>query len=65
MGAIKDNMNIKKDGVSMKLYERKGINESTVFYLKMERYPPEGSSPQEGKKKLPEEKKVQNGNDKK
>ena len=51
MGSTKDNTTIKKEGVSMKLYERKGINESTVFHLKVERYPPEGSSPQEAKKK--------------
>ena len=41
-GATKDKITIKKNGVNMILDTRKGKNESTMFYLKANRYYPEG-----------------------
>ena len=38
MGDTKDKMNTKKNGISMTLETRKVKNESTIFYLKNERY---------------------------
>ena len=52
MGDTKYKITINKGGVSMTLYARKGRNDITMFYLKAERYDPEGSSPQETDKTL-------------
>ena len=42
MGATQDKMIIKKNGVIIVLYARKGQNKSMMFYLKAKRYAPEG-----------------------
>ena len=42
MGANKDKMIIKKNGVSMTLDASKGQNKSMMIYLKAKRYSPEG-----------------------
>ena len=49
----------------MILDARKGIYDSTMFYLRVKRYAPEGPKPQESNSNLPEEKKFQDENDKK
>ena len=53
MGATKDKMITKKNGVSMNLNTRKGQNKSMIFYLKAKIYSPEG---QEALTNLPENK---------
>ena len=57
MGATKDKMHIKKNGVNVILDARKGKNKSTVSYLEAKIYAPEGSSTQETNINLPQEKK--------
>ena len=42
MGATKDKITIKKNGISMILDSRKGQTKSIMFYLKAKRYSPEG-----------------------
>ena len=54
MGDTKDKITIDEGGVNVTLDTRKGINESTIFYLKANRYAPEGSSPQEAYINMPE-----------
>ena len=46
----------------MILDARKVMNYSTMFYLKANRYAPEGSSPLETNRNLPEGNKVQDSN---
>ena len=46
----------------MILDARKVMNYSTMFYLKAKRYAPEGSSPLETNRNLPEGNKVQDSN---
>ena len=53
MGATKDKITIKKNGISMILYSRKGQTKSIMFYLKAKRYSLEG---QEALTNLPEKK---------
>ena len=65
MGDTKDNMTIKKGRVSINLYARKVINESTIFYFKANRYSSEVFPPQEANRNMPEGNKYQYGNDKK
>ena len=65
MGDTKDKMNIKKVSVIITLYTRKGINESTMFYLKAKIYSSEVLSPQEANRNLPEGKIYQYQNDRK
>ena len=60
MGATQDKIIIKKNGVSIILYARKGQNKSMMLYLKAKIYSPEG---QEALTNIPEEKK--DGNDEK
>ena len=43
MGVTKDKTTTNENGINMILDARKGINVSTMFYLKVKRYPPEGS----------------------
>ena len=45
MGATKDNITIKKNGDNMIMDARTGENEIIMFYLKVNRYAPEVSSP--------------------
>ena len=59
MGYTKDNITIKKSDFSMTLYVIKGKNENTMFYFKDNKYAPEGSSPPDSNRNLPEEKEVQ------
>ena len=56
MGNTKYKMTINKDGVILTLDARKGINYSTLLYLKAEIYAPEGSLLQEKNRNLLEEK---------
>ena len=65
MGATRDKTTIKKNGVNIILDSIKGKNKITIFLLKKNIYAPEGSSPKESYIYLTEEKKVQDGNDKK
>ena len=58
-------MTINKGRVSITLYARKVINESTIFYLKAKRYSSEVLSPHEANRNMPEEIKYQYGNYKK
>ena len=58
MGDTKDKMTTKKNDVSVTMHEKKGKDESIMFYLKANRYSLEGSSPQEANRNLPEEKEV-------
>ena len=53
MGATKDKMHIKKNGVNVILDARKGKNKSIVSYLEAKIYAPEGSSTQETNINLP------------
>ena len=63
MGDTKENNTIIKNGVIVTMNARKVKNESTMFYLKAKRFPPEGSSPQEANTNLPAEDKIQYDND--
>ena len=65
MDATKYKMAINKNGVNIIMYANKGKYESTMLYLKGNIYSPEALSPQEENRNLPEENKVQYGNDKK
>ena len=65
MGATKNKTTFKKGSVSITLYEKTLINESTIFYFKEKRYSSEVLSPQEANRNMPEENKYQYGNDKK
>ena len=55
MGATKEKITTKKNGVNIILDARKGKYGSTVFYLKAKRYYPEGLSTQETRSNLTEE----------
>ena len=45
MGASQDKITIKENGASMVLDARKGQNKIMMFYLKANRYHPEGQAP--------------------
>ena len=60
MGDTLDKITLKKNSVNIVLDTRKGENESTIFYLKLKRYAPEGTKPQEANINLPEEEKYGN-----
>ena len=57
MGYNQDIMNIKINIINMVLDARKVKNEIMMFYLKVERYYPEGTKPQEENSNIQEEKK--------
>ena len=59
MRSTKDNMTIKKNSISKTPDARKVKNYITLFYLKANRYAPEGFSPQEVNRNLTEETEVQ------
>ena len=59
MGATKYKTTIKKNGVSMILNAIKGVNDSTMFYLKAKTFSSAGSSPQEANINMIEKNEVQ------
>ena len=65
MGDTKENMDIKKSGLSMTLDAIEERNYMTMFYLKVNRYTPGGSSPKDANINIPEDKKYQDVNNEK